>query len=391
LIKKLVFSGTASLNNISDSIIVFAQDKFNRTAFDTRQINYYNPPIINIVSPKDRAIRIIDDLIVDCASYYSQTGNIVNFYVNSYYQDDYTLELDNDRNIIGLVYLTENENIVEVEITDKFGRISSDTITVYYFESPQIKITVPKINEKIPFSNISISGTSLSTQYGDSIFVYSNSVLCGTSMITSINDTWMLNIKIDTTCKTDTILVAVRNAFGQYGYDTVVFDYYAPPVVKIISPLDKYDTHSMTLIISGTAGECNIGDSIIFYVNNIFQETKTITEIVNRIGVWSASVSIAGIGDSVVVKLIDSFGRNNFDTITANYFITPIIYITSPDKNVIIDTIQKNIILRGTISKANKGGTVVITVDDTFSSDTIIKYSAVLIDSLNRKSKLLFQ
>ena len=377
---KLYFSGTAALTNLGDSIIVRIQDKFGRIEFDTRIVHYFDTPIIKIIAPPNNIIRTTNDLIVDCTSYFTHSGDTVKFYIDGVLQDSFILTLTNDNNIQGRVSLTGSGNILKAEIIDRFGRISFDTIVVNYFKMPEIKITEPQLGSDTSQSIILLKGTTLSTQTGDSIIIYSNSVIAGTAVIANINGNWQAIIELDTNYKIDTITAVVRDYWSRLGYDTIYINYFSQPKIIITNPVNNYDTHNKIVLLSGTAEECSAGDSVFLFVNNIFQDTFKINSATNRYGLWSCSVSLTGANDSVAVRLLDKFSRTAQDTITINYYDTPRIYITNPLKSI-GDTITKHLVISGTIFKTIKGGIIKLYINGILNSDTTFDYSISPVDS----------
>ncbi|HPP88552.1 MAG TPA: hypothetical protein PLM75_11895, partial [bacterium] len=85
---------------------------------------------------------------------------------------------------------------------------------------------------------------------------------------------------------------------------------------------------------------------------------------------FSGTAGLSAIGDSIIVKLYDSFGRNAYDTITVNLFDTPSIKIISPSTNH--DTKTSIIVISGTTNNTYSGETITIKTNTTINTTIIL-------------------
>ncbi|HON57134.1 MAG TPA: hypothetical protein PLJ38_08955, partial [bacterium] len=171
-------------------------------------------------------------------------------------------------------------------LTDTFA---SAVITVIQDTTPKIKITSPDNNYYTNLSVITISGTTLNTNAGDTIKIYTNSNLNTTVILSAMNGTWQGTAALTQT-NVDTI-VAVLFSNTYIRSDTIFVNYLSgSATIKILSPVtsgQRYDTSAAVITISGTTTDANNGDSIIILLNG---ETQSITLVSSNN--WSSTTTV---------------------------------------------------------------------------------------------------
>ncbi|HPQ18064.1 MAG TPA: T9SS type A sorting domain-containing protein [bacterium] len=298
------------------------------------------------------------------------------YYKGSIYQDTVIVQSDSV-NWSGTSEINKVNDTIVVYVIDQYGRRGYDTLIINHFDTPSLKITRPDSGTSyIDFyetmvNYITINGTVQWTDEGDSIRLVLNSeersetiyILSDTGggVIGGIEVGW--ETKVELANYLNTAVFYVLDKFGRYASDTIWIYYYPTPKIEITRPIDNYDTLNRNITISGTVENVRNGDSIGIYVNIEYQDSvvATITDTITICsGVWSGTVSLTGFGDSVMVKLVDQWGREAYDTITINYFDTPTLGITLPSTAIYYETNVRNITVGGTLSDFDYGDSIII-------------------------------
>jgi len=168
----------------------------------------------------------------------------------------------------------------------------------------------------------------------------------------------------------DSITVKLIDRFGRESLNTIAVNYFGTPSVKITNIMNDYDTNVSFITLSGTTKESDIGDSIEIFVNNIRQ---SIYELSAYDGNWSGSALLTNVGDSVMIKYLDQFGRTSYDTITINYYKAIDLSITYPvQSGTSCDTLLEFITIKGATKESGFGDTIGIYVSGVLQSVTVI-------------------
>ncbi|MBP7497544.1 MAG: hypothetical protein KA792_07780, partial [Bacteroidales bacterium] len=363
----IVWSGYAQISQFADSIIVEVIDQWGRTAYDTVLINHFDTPTLKINPIFNMLDTNVQEIIINGTTLETSSGDTISIYVNGIYQTSSIITSYNG-NWSGTALLTGIGDSVMVRLSDKFNRIAQDTIIINSFANPKIKIVSPQNNYDTSFSLISITGTTHHSYSGDTIKIYVNGIFNSSINISSINQNFSGTALI--TGINDSLVVELTGFAGTV-YDTIILNYFSNVSLKITYPNTlNHDTHISQIIISGTTFNTNTGDSVLLYVNGIYQSSFSIT---SSNGIFSETVSISGNADSVLAVLTDKFGRIKYDTILINYFGTPDIKIIYPDV-IHHDTFVSIITVSGTSLNLSNGDTVSLLVNGILNSKSIIAY-----------------
>ncbi|HON56841.1 MAG TPA: hypothetical protein PLJ38_07470, partial [bacterium] len=234
---------------------------------------------------------------------------------------------------------------------------------------------IPSINFSTPASfsgshdtssqTITVSGWTSTTSTGDNVELFVNGVSQGTTNLTSDNGNWSKNVTL--TGYGDSV-VAKLTSSTRVDYDTITVNYFPTPVIEISFPsYTSHDTFYQVITVSGTTLNTKSGDTVEIFTNTTKNGVTTITALN---GTFSGTAGLSAIGDSIIVKLYDSFGRNAYDTITVNLFDTPSIKIISPSTNH--DTKTSIIVISGTTNNTYSGETITIKTNTTINTTIIL-------------------
>ncbi|HPN32257.1 MAG TPA: hypothetical protein PKY81_15000, partial [bacterium] len=397
------WSGTSLLINYGDTIIAKLTDKFGRTAYDTINVNYYPElsvkikyPITSSSSDYDTYIRIIT---ISGTSINSRQGDTIEAFVNGYYNivpDTFILSNRNGNWECDLVPLLDGVNRLTVRLTDGFGRVAYDTITLQYFDSGNVSvnITYPLNNTDTYLQSIQVRGTTYNTRTGDIVNLTVNGKDTVAYVLTSDSgsfDTYinlthtstikfgMFSYNFDTTVNNVIAYINSGQGFydGSFKYSRRIANYFGDPQLAITSPskINILETNQTNLIVSGTTKYAQTGDTVMLYVNNLLVPQSISNVTVNGIfGVWSGVANVSNYADSVIVKFIDRFGQTVYDTIQVNFFKYPKISITNHLTNY--DTSTQDITISGTTQFTRQGDTIELFVNN-------VKQSSANLTELN--------
>ncbi|MBP7652948.1 right-handed parallel beta-helix repeat-containing protein, partial [Candidatus Dependentiae bacterium] len=145
--------------------------------------------------------------------------------------------------------------------------------------------------------------------------------------------------------------------------------------IKIIYPsIVIHDTITQIITVSGTTANTQSGDTIVIYTFSSGDTSgiPTVNSIIYLTGInsnFSGTVSLSGLGDSIVTKLTNTSGNSYYDTINVNYYKMSSIKITYP---VITDTVTQNVIVSGTTLNSLIYDTVTLYVNGVIQNISLV-------------------
>ncbi|MBP7652094.1 hypothetical protein KA977_01645 [Candidatus Dependentiae bacterium] len=241
--------------------------------------------------------------------------------------EEYSLLNDN-------ILMARNGDTIEVVCTGSLNIMGETTFVSLIRQVTDIILPDTHIEIKIlnSFNNtdtssqiITVYGTSLNSQSGDTVFLYNSSVLQSLYHITSANSNWSGTVSLNS--PGDSIIAKLLTGSGNNAtYDTVAVNYFGFTCVSITFPQNNYDTFSASIIVSGTTFQTHSEDTVQIYVNDILHSEIFVQ---SAGGIWSGTATLSGYENKIVVKLIDSFDRIFYDTITAYTNTPPTITMSS--------------------------------------------------------------
>ncbi|MBP7651903.1 hypothetical protein KA977_00680 [Candidatus Dependentiae bacterium] len=383
-----IWTGAVSISNYADSVIVKFIDRYGQTSYDTVQVNFYKYPKLAITSPLSNYDTSFKNIIISGTTEFTRIGDTVELFVNGVYQSKFNLT---DLNGIWAetVVLSNFGDSIVAKLTDRFGRIIYDTIIVNYYGGVSIAVTNPI--EFIQFGGydtnvkiINISGTLSNAGAGDIIKIYTGNVLNYTEVLTGVSNVFSGTASL--TSQQNTVYAVINDRFGLNRFDTysLTVHYFDNPSVSIIEPVDNYETAVQMINVSGTSYNSNNGDTIEIFIRYYNGDTLSLCSVSNinsMNGTWSGTVSLAGAGDSIVVKFTDKFGVSRYNTSIIKYLGYSIISIKSPCDNV-IDTFSNSIMFSGTSFNSVTGDSIFVyrmnNESDTINSDSVFLTKFIL-------------
>ncbi|HPQ20047.1 MAG TPA: hypothetical protein PKX90_12365, partial [bacterium] len=347
------WSAIVNLENYGNRIEVKIKDKWGRIDTDVINCTYLPQGIIGISSPANNTDTNLALVYLSGTTYLSSTGDSVKIYINDTNPASlqYTTALTaNSGTWQGTALLSGYGQRIIVLLTDKYNRISSDSIRVNYYGQPSIEITAPADGHNTSAQIIWISGTTYNSKTGDSVEIYRGSIINSVATITGDSGSFSGTVLLNGVG--DSVWVKL-NGFSGTAYDTIRVNYYGQPSIEITAPADGHNTSVQIIWISGTTYNSKTGDSVEIYRGSTINSVVTIT---SDSGNFSGTVLLNSIGDSVWVKFSDNFGRTAYDTITVNYYGPPSIEITTPSDGH--NTTVQQITISGTTANSKSGDTV---------------------------------
>ncbi len=345
------FSGTVQLNNIGDSISV-KLNGFSGLDFDTITINYFPPPTIKILSPENNYNTTTQIIYISGTTYNSYVGDTIQLFVNRI-QNNLIILTVNNGTFSGTISISSTNSKIVARLNSIAG-IAEDTITINYYGTPVIKITKPEDGHNTTTQIIYIIGTTYNSRTGDTIQLYVNQVLQSVVTLTVDSGTYIGTVRLS---GTNDKIVARLNGFSGIAEDTITINYYGTPVIKITKPEDGHNTTTQIIYISGTTYNSLTGDTIQLYVNRVLQNVITLTV---DSGTYTGTVRLSGTNDKIVARL-NGFSGIAEDTITINYYGTPVIKITKPEDGH--NTTTQIIYISGTTYNSRVGDTIQLYVN----------------------------
>ena len=144
-----------------------------------------------------------------------------------------------------------------------FSGNAYDTITMNYFDTPYIEIKYPdELSHDTNVQIITISGTTLNTDIGDSVILYVNGYATEHSIsgLSSVDGTWSGTVMLSGLG--DSVTVKLSDQFGRTAYDTILVNYFEPPQIEITYPdYVTHDTNVQIITIRGTTLNSRNGDT----------------------------------------------------------------------------------------------------------------------------------
>ena len=351
---------------VGDSVVVKLTDQFGRTVYDTITVNYYAPPAIEISYPSYTTHDTLTKTIyIRGTTDNTRIGDTIQVYVNTALNTTIVLTA-NDANFSGTVTLTGIADSVWVKLNG-FSGLAYDTITLNYFDTPVVEISYPGYtSHDTNVQEISIFGTSIRSDIGDSISLYVNGVLNSVTSLSAMNGAWSNTVTV--TNVYDSVVVKLTDQFGRTVYDTINVNYFAPPTIEITYPhILTHDTYTQIITISGTTSNSRNGDTVEIYTDGI-SNTVVVLTVIN--GTFSGTAALNSVSDSILVK-ISAMGGTAYDTINVNYFGPATAEITYPDYTT-HDTMIQNIYIRGTTANTRSGDTVQVYVNTTLNTTIVL-------------------
>jgi len=366
------FNGTATLTGQADKLWLKMEPYIgvdtnhggDSVAYDTITINYFANPVLTITYPADNHDTYISIINIGGTSYDVQVNDTVEIFVNNVLNTTVIITSLNG-NFFGTAAFSDYGSNLVVKLHDQFGRNTYDTIVIDYFKTPDIAITSPANNHDTYLSTITISGTTVECHGGDTVEITNMYTRSTVYLLTGDSGTWSGTVAISG--YNDSIVAILHDTYNRTAYDTISINYFGTPNIGI-NLSNPTDTNIQKNVISGTSYNTRDSDLVRIYVNTILQATA---RIVGDSGNWvDTPIIFVGIGDSLVVKLEDSFGRVYYETRTINYYSIPTIQITVPADNH--DTNNSFFIIGGIASPTKAGDTVEIYTNTNLNTTVVI-------------------
>ncbi|MBP7652577.1 hypothetical protein KA977_04100, partial [Candidatus Dependentiae bacterium] len=273
----------------------------------------------------------------------------------------------------GTAALTKTGDIVCVKLTDRFGINAYDTITINYYPFPKIEIQLPSSSSyDTSVQVITVSGTTLNSQSGNMVTIYTNSNPNTPFLISSANGVFSGMAIL--TGLGDSVIAELTDSFGRTAYDTITVNYYSDFSIKIISPSNYNDTNSNMVVLKGTSLNSKSGDTISLYVNGILKYEIPVSSNNEN---WEYYLSETTSGTDVINAVLkDNFGRYSADTIIIIFdFQAPVFAGSNMNKNSYMK--GETIVVTVNISNYNYEDTIILKpdfseFDSVFSADSVI-------------------
>ena len=385
-----VFSGTAKINSLGDSVRVELHG-FGGIAYDTINVNYFFNPTIKISYPAILSHDTNTSIItISGTTNNSRLNDTVAIFTNTS-QNTFVYITANNGVFSGTAKINSLGDSVRVELHG-FGGIAYDTINVNYFSNPSIKITYPLVFDTT-FQVITIKGTTLNSKTGDSILISNNSINPGVFVLADtiqfLNASWSSNVLLASGY--NTVVIAMKNYFNDTYFDTIIINYIDTTSlgIKIVYPFvnNFYETNSQYITITGTTKSSRPGDtiyaalsvgreyyfdSVVTYKVDSFNSTFAFNlQLKHRYDttILGFPLSVDTIVNHVIVTLLsqdNTFSSTRKDSIVIHYYGNPVISITSPVNYT--DTNQSSILIKGTTKYTHYGDSIEIF---TKTADTI--------------------
>ena len=363
------WSGTVALSDQCDSVVAQLTDRFGRSVYDTIAINYFGAASIAIEEPwydYDTFGHIIN---VGGITYNSRAGDSIAIYLNNIFQDSFVLTDNNGEWRDLTAYISGISDSLVAILYSQWGGVACDTIPVNFFDTISVIITSPLNNSETIAQNIIVEGVTFGVNGPDKVEIFMNNDLLNRKDVYYIyekNETWSVNAALT---GNDTLIVKLTDQFGRIAWDTISVRYIPPPDIDITAPPNNSDTIINIINISGTTQNTFAGDSIEIYVNGNLTGIKSLT---SDNGNFSDTALLTNFSNLITAKVIDKYGRTNYDTIVINYYDTPFIYFTIPSQNYRYDTTASSIIIGGTVTPILTNDSVYIYLNgDTYSSTSL--------------------
>ncbi|HPG29162.1 MAG TPA: phospholipase D-like domain-containing protein [bacterium] len=190
--------------------------------------------------------------------------------------------------------------------------------TVTITSGIQCEITAPANNIDTNVVYIHLTGTTLSTNTGDTIKIYVNGIFVCDSTIVSQNAAFDTVLYMTDMANTITVIAVSQLSAENSDTKTVVVNFFDTPSIYFVFPVSsglQYDTNaSGDMSISGTLSKARNGDSISVYVNGILNSVLTAASTN-----WAGTVPVSLESETISVMISDRFNQTDTDFI----IITP--------------------------------------------------------------------
>jgi len=364
--------GTSTLTDYNDTILIIIRDRYNRSDSIILIVNYYDTPTVRINEPITGYDTIVSSVKIKGRTYETDSGDTIELFVNGNYQTETNL-LNYDGEFELIAQLVNETNFIVVKLTDQFNRTAYDTIIIYYFDELKISIISPVRTNNVYDTNVdllTITGTTKNNRIGDSIYIYVNNELRDTFILQNVFDDSFVVNNLQIKPETNVILVKLVDRFKREAFDTIFVNYFGELKVKILEPENYYDTFANTIMITGTAEQCKVGDTVNIYYNNVLQTSVSVGADFR----FFANVNLSTYSGEIKVVLIDKFNRTAIDTIIVNYFGELEVKIKQPDDKY--TTSVEIITIAGTSENSDKNDTIEIFVNQQLNTRiTLTQYS----------------
>ncbi|MBP7652513.1 lamin tail domain-containing protein [Candidatus Dependentiae bacterium] len=315
-----LWNDTINVSENVNYIISKLTNKFGDELYDTVVINYFSLPDIQITYPADD---FIDTLIqiIEIRGTTSGSGiyDTVTLYVNNVANTEIVLTVRNG-NFSGTVFLVNQADSLYAVLTDKFGRMDTDVITVRYLPDISVSITYPENHYDTFNRTIIIKGTTLGMTENDTLWIYVNGAFQDSITIYQNSGNWQGTACLTGIC--DTVSAVLYLKSGLTCSDYIIAGYYGYPDIFILYPAlsnQFYDTTSKIVEISGTVSNMKTSDSINIYINDVLFDSIALTN-----NAWNCTVPLNIENETITIKIKDVFDRIDYDTI----FLTPGIIVS---------------------------------------------------------------
>ncbi|HPN29670.1 MAG TPA: clostripain-related cysteine peptidase, partial [bacterium] len=378
---------SSNLNSFSCSVVLNINENFigayldtgALADWDTIAVNYLSSPaaVIFLTYPANNSVAadtLVSSITVIGTSAHTSLYDTILFYLNGDFYDTLILNPDTLVFSIEVLDLIRGQNVISANLLSDTGQIIfDDYMLVNYLDTISVKINIPADGYSSFLHTITVSGTSLNSNAGDSVNIYVDSgsgyVLQSNVMLASgLNSNWSCSAYI--TGSGEYIIAELIDKFGRTAYDTISVSYQISAVdIEIKIPEENGDTILNIITVSGTTLNTVSGDTVKIYVNGIYY-SESVLSSVN--GVWSGTVRLNGLSDSISVYL-ESVNGIDFDTIGYDYI-----------KHLTVDLIE---ITEGKLVAGNENSTVMaFKINGAESGDTLQKFTITNIGTANESN-----
>ncbi|HOK41731.1 MAG TPA: FlgD immunoglobulin-like domain containing protein [bacterium] len=232
-LKGYLINGEANFvinNNIGEIITLTATSV---GISETTAIHQFNekPVYVYITSITDNYDTYNQQITINGTAANVQNGDSVFIYLNTNLQC--TNIIYNDTLWTGTAFLNGFGDSLIIKIVRNAGNIGYETITVNFYDTPNIKIVSPENNYSTNVMQITINGTAYSLNKNDSLIIYNDFDTQYIFTFTSYNQNWSGTTILNEIY--DTIIVKAIDRFSRTAYDTIIINYDTIPPSKPIN------------------------------------------------------------------------------------------------------------------------------------------------------------
>jgi len=353
------WNGTANLISANDSITAFIVSDWCGTSADTVEAHYFTTISFGISNPAYNTDTNIKSILISGTSSGVAGPDKIEIFLNGDYsnrQDAYYIWEENENWSVNSQINNIGDRIT-AKLTDQFGRILWDTITLNYYPPASIVFCSPAPYSETTSQSISISGTTYNSNAGDSIFIFQNGNLIDAIFISQPNDSWASSIILNDSL--NVITLKLFDKFNEFRWDTLTISYFPIPNIKILSPLNNSNTNVLIISVSGSAQNISDGDSVEIFINSIFNSAGSISNFQ-----WNGTGLISALSDSILVKLTDKFGRIAYDTITIKLSEISVAILNPVSSGLTYETTALFVSIAGTTNNLISNDTLNLLIND---------------------------